>query len=151
MTHIRPATPTDVSAITACVHSAFQPYVERIGRPPAPMLEDNTHVIATRSVFVAEKDALVVGVLVLATTDEGFLLENVAVSPRHRGHAVGRILLEFAEVEARRRGHRSVYLSNHERRTEARGLYARVGYGKFDRRTENGHARVFLRKMLPAE
>lgn len=150
MIHLRPAILDDVAASTACVCEAFRPYVERVGRPPAPMLDDYARVIATRSVFVAERDREVIGVLVLTTTDEGFLLENVAVRPRHRGQGVGRLLLEFAEAEARRQGHRSIRLYTHERMTEARALYARIGYGEYDRRTEDGYARVYLRKSLPA-
>jgi len=151
MIHLRPANPDDVAAITACVHEAFQPYVARIGRPPAPMRVDYARVIAERSVFVAEREHAVVGVLVLTTTAEGFLLENVAVSPEHRGQGVGRLLLEFAEAEARRLGHRSIYLYTHEKMTEARALYARIGYAEYDRRTEDGYARIYLRKLLPAE
>ena len=151
MIHLRPATPDDVAAITACVHEAFQPYVARIGRPPAPMRVNYARVIAERSVFVAEREGAVVGVLVLTTTAEGFLLENVAVSPRHRGQGVGRRLLEFAEAEARRLGHRSIYLYTHEKMSAARALYARIGYAEYDRRTEGGYARIYLRKLLPAE
>jgi len=151
MIHLRPATPHDAAAITACVHEAFQTYVARIGRPPAPMRVDYARVIAERSVFVAEREGAVVGVLVLTTTAEGFLLENVAVSPRHRGQGVGRRLLEFAEAEARRLGQRSIYLYTHEKMSEARALYARIGYAEYDRRTEDGYARIYLRKLLPAE
>ena len=37
---IRPADAQDVPAMTQIVAAAYQRYVERIGKPPAPMLDD---------------------------------------------------------------------------------------------------------------
>ena len=88
------------------------------------------------------------GVLVLAITGEGFLLENVAVDPSRRGSGLGRKLLELAEAEARREGFDSIYLYTHEKMTENLALYAKIGYVEFDRRTEKGLARVYMRKSL---
>jgi GNAT superfamily N-acetyltransferase len=61
---------------------------------------------------------------------------------------LGRTLLEFAEAEARRQGFKSVYLYTHEKMTENQTLYAKIGYVEFDRRTEKGLARVYMRKLL---
>jgi GNAT superfamily N-acetyltransferase len=52
-------------------------------------------------VTVAEDGEELAGVLVLDTTDEGFVVFNVAVHPTRTGTGVGRALLEFAESEAR--------------------------------------------------
>jgi predicted N-acetyltransferase YhbS len=73
------------------------------------MLDDYAEVIRGHHVSVAELDGDVGGVLVLKVTDEGFLLDNVAVDPRHHGKGVGRRLLELAESEAHRAGHGSIY------------------------------------------
>jgi len=131
-----------------CVHAAYRHYIERIGRPPGPMLDDYAEVVRTRQVHVAEADGRIVGVLVLDVTDEGFLLENIAVDPSIKGTGVGKRLLELAEAEARRQGHASLYLYTHEKMTENQALYARIGYEEYARRTENGLARVFMRKRL---
>jgi GNAT superfamily N-acetyltransferase len=96
--------------------------------PPRPMLDDYTAVIRERQVTIAEMDADVVGVLVLCVTEEGFLLDNVAVKPSHQGTGIGRALLEYAEAEAQSQGFRSLYLYTHERMTENRSLYAKIGY-----------------------
>jgi GNAT superfamily N-acetyltransferase len=147
---IRAATSADAPRVAACVHDAYRHYIDRIGRPPGPMLDDYAETIGRHSVSVAELDGAVVGVLVLKTTDEGFLLDNVAVDPRHHGRGVGRMLLELAEREARRTGHGSIHLYTHERMTENQALYARIGYVEYNRRVENGYARVYMRKPLPA-
>ena len=145
---LRPASEADVDAVAACVHAAYRHYVERIGRPPGPMTDDYAEVIRERQVTVAESAGRVVGVLVLALTEEGFLLENVAVDPSRRGTGLGRTLLELAESEARRAGFDSIYLYTHEKMSENRALYARIGYAEYDRRFEQGLARVYMRKSL---
>jgi predicted N-acetyltransferase YhbS len=65
------------------------------------MLDDYATVIERHTAFVAEKNGEVVGVLVLAGTDAGMLLDNVAVHPAHQAKGLGRRLIELAESEAR--------------------------------------------------
>ena len=144
----RPASEADAPAIAACVNAAYRHYVERIGKPPGPMTEEYAKVIRERRVTVAESHGKAAGVLVLTVTDEGFLLENVAVDPSERGKGLGRTLLELAEAEARRAGFGSIYLYTHEKMTENLALYAKIGYVEYDRRTEKGFARVYMRKSL---
>jgi len=145
---IRAANALDAVKIAACVDAAYRHYIARIGMPPRPMLDDYSAVIKERQVTIAETDADVVGVLVLCVTEEGFLLDNVAVKPSHQGIGIGRALLEYAEAEAKRRGFRSIYLYTHERMTENQFLYAKIGYVEYDRRVETGFARVYMRKQL---
>jgi len=144
----RPATEADAAAVEACVHAAYRHYLERMGRKPAPMLDDYADVIRNRRVTVAERDGKLAGVLVLDQGAEGFLLENVAVDPAHKGKGLGRMLLERAEDEARRTGYDSIYLYTHEKMAENQALYAKIGYVEYDRRTEAGLARVYMRKQL---
>jgi GNAT superfamily N-acetyltransferase len=144
--HLRPAQPTDAEAITACVDAAYRPYIERVGRKLGPMLEDYSKVICERQVTVAEVNGTIAAVLVLAVTSEGFLLDNVAVQPQHRG--IGKALLKYAESEARRQGFGSIYLYTHEKMTENQTLYLKIGYVEYDRRLENGFPRVYMRKNL---
>jgi ribosomal protein S18 acetylase RimI-like enzyme len=145
---IRAATAADAAAVAACVHAAYRHYVARIGRPPGPMLDDYAQVIRERQVLVAEARGEIAGVLVLQVAGEGFLLENIAVAPAHRGTGVGRVLLGRAEAEARRQGYASIYLYTHEMMTENQALYAKIGYVEYDRRLESGLARVYMRKAL---
>jgi N-acetylglutamate synthase-like GNAT family acetyltransferase len=145
---LRPATDADVRAITDLVDAAYGPYVERIGMRPGPMDEDYGEVIGERQVTVAESEGALVGVLVLSTTKDGFLIDNVAVPPAHRGKGVGRALLELAEAEARRAGFDSIYLFTHEGLVESRALYERIGYVEYERRPMEGFSLVFMRKPL---
>ncbi len=145
---IRPAKPEEAEAVAACVKTAYRHYVERIGKTPAPMLDDYAQVLRSRQVMVALIDSTVVGVLVMAVTDEGFLLENVAVVPACQGQGVGRALLEMAEQTAAAQGFGSIYLYTNEQMTENVALYAKIGYAEYDRRAEMGLSRIYMRKRF---
>jgi ribosomal protein S18 acetylase RimI-like enzyme len=144
----RPATVDDVAAVTGLVDAAYEHYVERIGGLPGPMRADYRQVISDGAVTVAVTHESVVGLIVLAVTSDGFLVENVAVHPSQQGRGLGRALLEFADGEARQAGFDSIYLFTHEKMTENLALYRKLGYVEYDRRSEGGFIRVFLRKQL---
>jgi GNAT superfamily N-acetyltransferase len=148
---LRPATDRDADQIAVLVDAAYEPYIERIGRTPMPMTLDYGDEIQHKEVTVAEVGEDLAGVLVLDTTDEGFLVFNVAVHPTRRGTGVGQALLEFAESEARRAGFDSIYLFTHEKMTENQELYARIGYVEYDRRPIEDFHVVFMRKQLTRE
>jgi ribosomal protein S18 acetylase RimI-like enzyme len=144
----RPATGADVSKVAALVNDAYGHYVERLRMLPRPMTDDYAEVIANRRVTVAESYGNIVGVIVLTVDDEGFLIDNVAVEPSHRGEGRGRALLEFAEAEAQRRGFDSIHLYTHEKMTENLAIYSRLGYVEYDRRSQGEFSLVYMRKHL---
>ena len=148
MIAVRPALHSDATGIAACVDAAYRHYVARIGRKPGTILEDFADAIRRHQVHVAEESGGIVGALVLALTEEGFLLEMIAVHPSAQGTGVGRRLLEFSEAEALRQGYAAIYLYTHEKMTENQALYSKIGYVEYDRRTEQGLARVYMRKEL---
>jgi GNAT superfamily N-acetyltransferase len=145
---IRVAEPADVSAVSACVRAAYAIYVERIGRPPAPMRADYNALVAAREVWVACEDEAIVGVLVVRPRQNSLILENVAVSPTEQGRGIGRALIGFAERHASELGLPAVELYTNERTTENLSLYPALGYVETDRRREAGFSRVFFRKQL---
>ena len=146
---LRRATRDDVAAVTSCVCAAYLPWIPAVGRQPGPMLEDYAEVIATHDVHVAERDGAIVGVLVLDVVDGGVFVDNVCVAPVVQKAGLGRLLLYFAEAEARRRGQAAIALSTHEQMASNLAMYARLGYVVVARRTVDGYPRVFLRKALP--
>jgi GNAT superfamily N-acetyltransferase len=144
----RTATTADAPEMAALVNAAYGHYVERIGMLPRPMTDDYAKVIANQQVTIAENHGTIVGLIVLTVDDEGFLIDNVAVDPSHRGKGLGRALLEFAETEARRRGFDSIYLYTHEKMTENLTIYSRIGYVEYDRRSQGEFSLVYMRKHL---
>ena len=150
MKHVepRPATAADAAGISECVRAAYTHYIERIGQKPGPMLDDYDQVVRDHRAYVIDDGGEVVGVLVLMDKENGLLLDNVAVSPTRQGEGIGRRLIEHAESEARRLGHRHLDLYTHERMIENIAMYGRIGYEEVERRTERGFPRVYMRKRL---
>ena len=80
------------------MHDAYTGYVERIGKPPGPMLDDYRRHIRAHEVWVTLDSENVVGVLVLLPKPDHLLLDNVAVDPAYHKRGIGRFLIEFAEI-----------------------------------------------------
>jgi ribosomal protein S18 acetylase RimI-like enzyme len=148
---LRPAIAEDAANVTALVNAAYGHYERQIGMVPRPMTDDYAEIIKNYRVTVAENNQTILGVIVLTVTDEGFLIDNVAVNPSHRGKGVGKALLAFAEAEARRAGFDSIYLYTHEKMTENIALYAKIGYVEYDRRSQGDFSLVYMRKHLSSE
>jgi ribosomal protein S18 acetylase RimI-like enzyme len=145
---IRAATTDDVSAITQIVDQAYRHYVDRMGKPPGPMLDDYAARVLEGAVWVIEEGPTIVGIIVLLPTTDYLLIDNVAVSPARQSLGLGRRLLAFAEAEALRRGYREIRLYTHQTMVENQRLYASIGYEETGRGTEAGYDRVFMRKHL---
>jgi ribosomal protein S18 acetylase RimI-like enzyme len=145
---LRPATDADVLRLTELVQAAYGHYEARLGGMPRPMTDDYAEVLGRHEVTVAERGDQVVGLIVLAVTDEGLAVDNVAVDPSHQGSGVGKALLQHAEAKARRRGFASIYLYTHERMAENLALYSRIGYVEYDRRPIGEGQLVYLRRLL---
>ena len=145
---LRRADTADAAAISECAGEAFRHYIPRLGLTPIPMTKDYGASIANAQAWVAQQHEQVVATLVLDITDEGFLIDVIAVHPTQQGTGVGRALLELAESEALRQGHDSIYLFTNEKMTENRALYERIGYVEYKRLVLAQRTRVFMRKPL---
>lgn len=145
---LRPAVETDADQIRDLVVAAYEHYIERMGKPPGPMLDDYRRVIREHRVRVAVEEARIIGVLVLIDQPDVILLDNVAVSPAYQGRGLGRRLIAAAEDECRELGHRAIDLYTHELMTENIALYTRLGYREVARREVRGYRRVYMRKEL---
>jgi ribosomal protein S18 acetylase RimI-like enzyme len=150
-TRIRRAGAPDRAAVVACVDVAFRGFIPKIGKPPAPMLADYGALIAKGQVHVLEADGELAGVLVTEAKADHLFVDVVAVRPERRRQGLGRSLMAFAAAEARRLGLAEVRLYTHEVMVEALALYPALGYHEIGRRVEDGYARVYFGKRLPAE
>ena len=147
---IRLATEDDAAAVAECVVLAYSPYLQRMDRPPAPMLADHAAAIDRGEVWIAVDKGRVHGVIVLVPEADHLFIANVAVEPAHQGHGLGRSLMTFAEDEAARRGLTELRLYTNELMIENVDIYGRLGFDEVERRTEDGYRWVFMRKTLPA-
>ena len=145
---IRPATPEDRAAVEAIVRNAYSVYLERMGQPPGPMLDDYAAQIAAGSVSVLDEDGEIVAIIVLLAKPDYLLLDNIAVRPDRQGTGLGRQMIAFAETEARRRSFTELRLYTHETMIENIALYTRLGFVETGRGREAGYDRVFMTKRL---
>ena len=143
---IRPAQPDDRAAVEAIVAAAYSVYIERIGKPPGPMLDDYARLIEAGAVSVFAADGAIAALIVLLPKTDHLLLDNIAVRPDRQGQGLGRRLIAFAESEARRLGYAELRLYTHRAMTENIALYTRLGFRETGRGREAGYDRVFMTK-----
>ena len=145
---IRLATQDDIAQIVRLVNAAYAKYLDRMEKPPAPMLADYATLIASGEVYVLESGAEIAGLLVIEARDQTLFIENVAVDPAFQRQGLGRRLMAFAEQHARERGLREVRLYTNEVMVENLAFYQRLGFVEVERRVDDGYHRVFMRKSL---
>jgi SAM-dependent methyltransferase/GNAT superfamily N-acetyltransferase len=144
---LRQATAADLPAVQHVISAAYDKYLSRMDRPPAPLLRDYGSAVRGGTVWVTGSP--IVGLISLIPADGVLLIENVAVHPDHQGTGLGRRLMEFAEQQARRRGMQRLALYTNEVMTENQAIYAHLGYRVTDRRSEAGYRRLYFEKTLP--
>lgn len=145
---IRRAITADLPAIQRVVTDAYTKYIERIGRPPAPMTTDYAAALEHSRVWVLDSEDAIVGVLVTEERTDYLLLETVAVAPTAQGTGCGRLLLERAESDAVELGLTEVRLYTNEAMTENLSFYPRHGYRETGRAVEDRFRRVYFSKAL---
>ena len=146
MESVRLAAPADLPAVREIVTAAYARYLDRMDRPPAPMLADYAAEVASGRLWVAGEP--VTGLIELTEAGDSLHVANVAVHPSAQGTGLGRRLMEFAEEQARQRGLTRLDLYTNEVMTENQAIYARLGYRETARRTEDGYRRIYMEKHL---
>jgi len=145
---IRLAAEADAPALARIAVAAYQHYVPRIGRPPAPMTADYTAAVGRGQAWVAAVDGEVAGFIILISRPGYLLLENVAVLPAAQGRGIGARLLALAEDRARALHVPEIRLYTNAAMTENLAYYPRHGYTETHRAHQDGFHRVFFRKRV---
>jgi GNAT superfamily N-acetyltransferase len=145
---IRRAGPGDVDELRAIAAAAYQKYVPRIGRAPAPMTADYARAVRDGQAWAALEDGQIVGFAIMIAQPGYLLLDNVAVLPAAQGRGIAARLLALAEEQARGLGLRQIRLYTNEAMTENLAYYPRHGYAETHRAEQDGFNRVFFRKPI---
>src|ERR1022692_5231049 len=122
---VRLADDADVARIRMIVMAAYEHYVPRIGRAPAPMSADYAHAVRSRQAWAAVQDGEIAGLVILVPQPGHLLLENVAVLPAAQGRGVGARLMNLAEDRARSLNLSEIRLYTNEAITENLSYYPR--------------------------
>lgn len=145
---VRAAWAGDDSEIRSCVQAAYARYVDRMGKPPAPMLDDYTDLIRRGVVRVATLGDRLVGLIVSWPEEDHFYVDNVAVHPAAQGTGVGATLLADADNQARRARRDEIRLYTHTSMVENILYYPRKGFRETHRAVDRGYERVYFSRRL---
>jgi len=148
---LRQATAEDADAITTLVDRAYRKYLPRIGRPPSPMTDDYHAVVHDHDVWVVDGPETIEAVLVLIPDPDALFIDNIAVEPSRQQAGLGRMLMDFAEDEARRLGLPALTLVTNEHMTENIARYTRIGFVETRRELRRGSYTVHMRKEFLTE
>jgi GNAT superfamily N-acetyltransferase len=145
---VRRAGPGDVDELRAIAAAAYQKYVGRIGRAPAPVTANYAQAVRDGQAWAAVEDGQIVGFAIVIAQPGYLLLDNVAVLPAAQGRGIGVRLLVLAEEQARGLGLGEIRLYTNEAMTENLAYYPRHGYAETHRAEQDGFNRVFFRKLI---
>lgn len=145
---IKAADKNDLSFIQDCANSAYQIYVERMGKKPAPMIADFAAQIELGHVEIILSDEQPAGYCVSFETSDALFVENIALSPVCQGKGLAAQMFAILEARARSAGLTKLALYTNEKMYENLALYPKIGFVEIERREEDGFRRVFFEKQL---
>ncbi len=145
---LRRATPDDADILAALTNAAYEKYVPILGRKPQPMLADYHQMAADYSIWLLEVGEKPAGLLVLIFQVDHVLIYSVAIHPDFQKQGLGKVLLAWAEGQAREAHLHLIRLYTNEKMVENIVLYERVGYEMTDREGYLGGALVHMAKRL---
>ena len=82
---VRQAGAADLPVVREIVTAAYDKYLVRMDRPPAPMLRDYAPAVEAGTLWVAGEP--VTGLISLIPEGDSLLIENLACGRRHRERA----------------------------------------------------------------
>jgi ribosomal protein S18 acetylase RimI-like enzyme len=125
---LRPAVPTDASAIRELTRDAYAKWVPVIGREPRPMMADYAQAVRRHRIDLMYVDGVLAALIETIQQTDHLLIENVAVSPPFQGRGLGRKLMAHAEQVAVSLGHDEARLYTNKLFAENVRLYSKIGY-----------------------
>ena len=145
---IRPARHSDLPFVQSCAVEAYEIYVERIGKTPAPMVADFASSLTRCHLDIIMDGGTPAGYAVTYPRDDHLFVENIALLSKHQGKGMARQLFKHFENRAIQENHCGIELYTNEKMTENLSLYPHLGFKEIERKTEDGFKRVYFRKDL---
>jgi N-acetylglutamate synthase-like GNAT family acetyltransferase len=141
----RSAAKSDHLAINAIALKAYEKYVERMGKEPAPMRP----VIQKEDVvFVCEDNKQVIAFAILVKINDQIILDSIAVDPSHQKKGIGNNFIKYIEQYLIEQKINKYQLYTNEKMFENIDWYQKIGFKIFKKVTEKGFNRIYFEKQL---
>lgn len=125
---VRPATISDVPAVTELTRLAYARWVPLIGREPLPMGVDYEQALQAHRIDGVWNGSDLIALIETAVERDWLLVVSVAVHPEWQGQGVGRWLLALAETQALEERVSQIRLYTNARFEANIALYLSIGY-----------------------
>ena len=141
----RRAVAEDHEIIIAIALKAYEKYIERMGKEPAPMRP----VIQKEDVvFVCEDNKQVIAFAILVKINDQIILDSIAVNPPHQKKGIGNNFIKFIEQYLMEQKVNKYQLYTNEKMFENIKWYQKIGFKIFKKVTEKGFNRFYFEKQL---
>ena len=141
----RRAVAEDHEIIIAIAQKAYEKYVERMGKEPAPMRP----VIQKEDVvFVYEYNKQVIAFAILVKINDQIILDSIAVDPPHQKKGIGNNFIKFIEEYLMEQKVNKYQLYTNEKMFENIDWYQKIGFKIFKKVSEKGFNRIYFEKQL---
>ena len=141
----RSAAKSDHLAINAIALKAYEKYVERMGKEPAPM---RPIIQKEDVVFVCEDNKQVIAFAILVKVNDQITLDSIAVDPSHQKKGIGNNFIKFIEEYLMEQKVNKYQLYTNEMMFENIDWYQKIGFKIFKKVTEKGFNRIYFEKQL---
>jgi GNAT superfamily N-acetyltransferase len=145
---LRHATIEDLPAVVALKRAAYAKNRAILGVEPLPLLADYRQVFADYEIYLAERNGVLDGVLILEPRADDLLIWSVATAPQAQGRGVGNAMLVFADDRARALGVPCIRLYTGDKLAFNIAWYTRHGYAHESTEDMGDRIRVNLIKHL---
>jgi N-acetylglutamate synthase-like GNAT family acetyltransferase len=135
----------DHKIIMAIAQKAYEKYIERMGKEPAPMRP----VIQKEDVvFVYEDNKQVIAFAILVKINDQIILDSIAVDPSHQKKGIGNNFIKYIEQYLIEQKINKYQLYTNEKMFENIDWYQKIGFKIFKKVTEKGFNRIYFEKQL---
>ena len=135
----------DHKIIITIALKAYEKYVERMGKEPAPMRP----VIQKEDVvFVCEDNKHVIAFAILVKINDQIILDSIAVDTPHQKKGIGNNFIKFIEEYLMEQKVNKYQLYTNEKMIENIDWYQKIGFKIFKKVTEKGYNRIYFEKEL---
>ena len=135
----------DHKTIKVIALKAYQKYVERMGKEPAPM---RPIIQKEDVVFVCEDNKQVIAFAILIKISDQIILDSIAVDPLHQKKGIGNNFIKYIEQYLIEQKINKYQLYTNEKMFENIDWYQKIGFKIFKKVTEKGFNRIYFEKQL---